>query len=261
MSVLPSTDSCASTAGSGMVTTWALAGSTTAYAGTLSTDGYQLTATATWVDPLAPTTSVAGETPTANAEMALGTCVETLTTAGAVMAATVTDNGNFALCHFVYYQYKAGTVVLTAAQTGTNDWGASTYLTATQWGTAGSGLIGTSLNTATGGTAITSATWGMVLSPAAASGTVLITAGTKSWVWYQPTYATTYSSSTLRRYGGGYNNSTADQVKGYCVSARTLAGSANKSAGIVAAATKVTLSGASALAAGAIAFGVAALAI
>jgi hypothetical protein len=261
MSVLSSTDSCASTAGSGMVTTWALAGSTTAYAGSLSTDGYQLTATATWVAPGNTSPAISGETITANANMVLGTCVETLDSAGAAVAATVTDNGNFAICHFVYYTFSASPVPLVAAQTGTNDWGATMYLTTTQWGTAGTGLIGTSMNTATGGTAITSATWGMVLSPAAATGTTTIAVGTKTWVWYQPTYATTYASSALRRYGGGYNNSTADQVKGYCIGAHSLLGVANVPTGIVAAAAKVTLSGASALAAGAIAFGVAALAI
>merc|ERR1712139_161865 len=244
-----------------MVTTWALAGSATAYAGTLATDGYQLTATATWVNPGNTSPTVAAESPAANASMAMGTCVETLTTAGAVQATTVTDNGNFALCHFLYYQFASGAVTIVAAQTGTNDWGASLYLTSTQWGTAGSGLVGTSMNTSTGGTAITSATWGMVLSPLAAAATTDIAAGTKSWTWYQPTQATTYSSASLRRYGGGYNNSTADQVKGYCVSQRTLGGAANIATGIVAAAAAVTLSGASALAAGAVAFGVAALAI
>merc|ERR1711959_635011 len=103
MSILQSTDTCTGTAGSGMVTTWALAGSTTAYAGTLATDGYQLTASATWVNPGNTTPTVADESPTANANMVMGTCVETLTTAGAVQATTVTDNGNFALCHFLYY--------------------------------------------------------------------------------------------------------------------------------------------------------------
>ena len=261
MSVLSTTDSCTTTAGSGMVTTWALAGSTTAYAGSLSTDGYQLTATATWVNPLMVTPAVSTDVLVGTNPLGMGTCVETLTTAGAVQAATVTDNGNFAICHFLFYQAGTGAVTIHAAQTGTTDWGTTTYLTAAQWGTAGSGIVGSTMNTSSGGTAITSATWGMVLSPAAATGTTTIAAGTKSWVWYQPTYATTYSSSVLRRYGGGYNNSTADQVKGYCISQRLLSTVTTKSGGIVAAAAKVTLSGASALTVGAIAFGVAALAI
>jgi len=260
MSILTSTDACAAKAGSGMVTTWALSGSTTAYAGTLSTDGYKLTATATWVNPLAPASTVAGETIASGANTVQGTCVETLTSAGAVQAATITDNGNFALCHFLFYQYGTGDVVIVNAQTGTGHWGSSNYLTATQWGTAGSGIIGTTVNSS-GGTAITAAAWGMVLSPAAATTTTKIVAGSKTWTWYQPTYASTYSSTVLRRYGGGYNNSTADQVKGYCVSQRSMLIAVNVKTGIVAAAAKVTLSGASALAAGAVAFGVAALAI
>ena len=153
---------------SGIATTWTLAGSTTAYAGTLATDGYQLTASAVWQTPAVAT--LTGETFTATSNLVMGTCVETLTTAGAVQAATVTDNGNFALCHFVYYTHKedASVVNLYAAQTGTYDWGATLYLTATQWGTAGSGLVGNTMNASTGGTAITTATWGMALTPAAA---------------------------------------------------------------------------------------------
>ena len=181
MSILPSTNTCASTAGSGVITTWTLVGSTVAYAGSLSTDGYQLTAAITWVNPGNTNPTAAVESPSANAQMGMGTCVETLTTAGAVQAATVTDNGNFALCHFVFWLYASGVVTLYAAQTGTNDWGATTYLTATQWGTAGSGIVGNTMNTSGGGTAITSAPWGMVLTPAAATGTQTIAAGAKSW--------------------------------------------------------------------------------
>merc|ERR1740117_2311160 len=47
---LLTTDACAaSTASQGLVTSWTLAGSTTAYAGTLTTtDGYSITASMTW---------------------------------------------------------------------------------------------------------------------------------------------------------------------------------------------------------------------
>ena len=261
MSILPSSNSCAATAGSGMVTTWTLAGSTTAYAGTLSTDGYTLAATAAWVNPStqSPATA-AGETPGANAPVGMGTCVETLTTAGAVQATTVVDNGNFAICHFLFYQYASGVVTFVAASTGTTDWGLTMYLNTSQWGTAGSGLKGSTMN-GTGGTAITLATWGLTLSPAAATGTTTIAAGNKVWTWFQPTQATTYAATALRRYGGGFNNSTAYKVKAYCVSQRLTATTTNVAAGIVAASAVVTLSGASALAAGAIAFGAAALAI
>jgi len=263
MSVLPSSNACTTLAGSGMATTWVLAGSTTAYVGTLSTDGYTLAATAAFVAPLAVTPTIAAETLVSGASaVGMGTCVETLTTAGAAQATTVTDNGNFAICHFLFYvAVDSGNITFTAASTGTTDWGVTSYLNTAQWGTAGSGIKGSTMNTSAGGTAITAATWGMALSPAAATGTTTIAAGSKVWTWYQPTQATTYAATALRRYGGGYNNSTADKVKAYCVSQRLTATTTNVAAGIVAASAVVTLSGASALAAGAIAFGAAALAI
>lgn len=166
-----------------------------------------------------------------------------------------------AICHFFFWTYAtSGTVNLAAAQTGTYDWGSTTYLNTAQWGTAGSGIIGNSMNTSSGGTAITSATQGFELTPVAASTTATIVAGTKTMKWYQPKWASTYTSTALRRYGGGYNNSTADQVKGYCVSQRMATATTTISSGI-AVQTAVTLSSATALAAGAIAFGAAALAI
>jgi len=261
MSILPSSNTCAATAGSGMVTTWTLAGSTTAYAGTLSTDGYTLAATATWKNPVLASLITTENPYTTSSIVGMGTCVETLTTAGAVQATTVVDNGNFAICHFLFYTAKASAVVtFTKASTGTYDWGLTMYLNTTQWGTAGSGIKGSTMN-GSGGTAITTATWGMVLSPVAVSTVTTIAVGAKIWTWYQPTQATTYAATALRRYGGGYNNSTADKVKAYCVSQRLLTGTTHQAAGIVAASAVVTLTGASALAAGAVAFGAAALAI
>jgi len=49
--------------------------------------------------------------------MGMGTCVETLDSAGAALATTVTDQGNMALCHFIFWQYSTGTgdVTLVAA--------------------------------------------------------------------------------------------------------------------------------------------------
>jgi len=76
--------------------------------------------------------------------------------------------------------------------------------------------------------------------------------------WYQPKYATTYAASVLRRYNGG--KSDGEKVKGYCVSARLTTGATHLTAGFLAG-TEVTLSGAATLAAGAIALGVATLAI
>ena len=262
-SILGTGDSCATTAGSGFVTTWTLAGNTAAYTGSLSTDGYKLKAAMTFKNGgttiISPNTAI-----TASAVIGIGSCVATLDSAGSVPVATDVTVGNFAICHFVFYAATATTAVasgtITNAYTGTH-WGVTKYLTATQWGstTPGSGIIGSTMNTTGAGTAITTASWGVVFSPSTAT-TAFTEAAVYSMEWYQPSYKTAYTASELRRYGGGYNNSTADKVKGYCVSQRLISVVTNVSAGIVAG-TTVTLSGAEALAAGAIAFGVAALAI
>merc|ERR1711990_588123 len=92
------------------------------------------------------------------------------------------------------------------------------------------------------------------------------TAGTYTQFWYRPTYASTYASTTLRRYNGG--TADASKVKAYCARLRAAdpASTTYNSGDALVAATVggtsgvVTLTGAQALAAGAIAFGVAALA-
>merc|ERR1711957_36732 len=82
--------------------------------------------------------------------------------------------------------------------------------------------------------------------------------------WYQPTYASTYASTVLRRYNGGASD--GDKVKAYCAGLRGLttptAADARDlvAASVAGTAGVVTLTGAQALAAGAIAFGAAALA-
>merc|ERR1712096_335977 len=149
MSIVASTASCVG-AGTGLATTWALAGSTSAYTGTLETDGYQLTASLVWANPGTTTTTAAGGTGESNTigttKMGMGTCVETLDSSGVALATTVTDQGNMALCHFIYWTFKADTVALYAASTGTYDWGATMYMNTTQWGTAASGIKGTTMN-------------------------------------------------------------------------------------------------------------------
>jgi len=245
-------------------TTWTLTGSTVAYTGSLTTDGYKLKAAMVFKN--GGTTTSSGETLTAtSSKVGHGTCVATLV-ASTSAAPTSTDAtvGNFALCHFIFYTVTSSAGVdsgaIENAYTGTH-WGVTKYLTSAQWGatTAGSGIIGNTMNTSTGGTAITSANWGLVFDPSTTL-TKFTQSSTYSMEWYQPTYKSTYTASELRRYGGGYNNSTADKVKGYCIGARLITATANVSQGITAGST-VTLSGASALAAGAIALGVAALAI
>ena len=218
MTFLDSTNACTQTNGSGMVTSWVLSGSETWYIGSLATDGYQVTATLNWADPGISSPTVGLESPAANDEMGMGSCIETLSTSGSVQDLFVTDNGNYAICHWVFFQFAAGTVTMVESEMGTNEWGSTKYLTAVQWGVGGSAIIGNIMNTSAGGTAISVEKWGMVSTPTAAVSTFTVLSGVKTWAWYQPIYANTYGVSNLRRYGGGYNNSTADKVRGYCVS-------------------------------------------
>merc|ERR1711957_529919 len=141
----------------------------------------------------------------------------------------------------------------------TNEYSVAKYLTAAQWGTAGAAIVGTSLLTT--GTSIGS-THGIVLSPATKPTTYAAQAYTQ--FWYQPTYAGTYASTVLRRYNGGASD--GDKVKAYCAGLRglttTTAADARDlvAASVAGTAGVVTLTGAQTLAAGAIAFGAAALA-
>merc|ERR1712187_989147 len=77
--IVPSTASCVS-AGNGSATTWTIAGTTTAYTGTITTDGYNVSATLVWADPGTTTPSTAGETLASGNQVAMGTCVATLGT-------------------------------------------------------------------------------------------------------------------------------------------------------------------------------------
>merc|ERR1740117_2019774 len=192
---LLTTDACAaSTASQGLVTSWTLAGSTTAYAGTLTTtDGYSITASMTWK---VLTTDTTETTKCAAVICVIGTCVQTMDSAGVVVAATVTDDGNLALCHWFLL---ASTSIVTPGNVSgaTNDYSIANYLTA--------------------GTRIGS-TYGLVLSPATKPATYAAQAYTQ--FWYQPTYASTYASTVLRRYNGGASD--GDKVKAYCAGLRGL---------------------------------------
>ena len=81
--------------------------------------------------------------------------------------------------------------------------------------------------------------------------------------WFQPAYASTYKGG-LRRYNGG--GSDATRVKGYCVAARSLTWATPATSSNIQVADgsgvagTVTLTGASALVASAVAFGVTSLA-
>ena len=110
-----------------------------------------------------------------------------------------------------------------------------------------------------GGTAISSSTYGHTLTPEGDAGVPAIAEGAKDFTWFQPAWANTYLATALRRYNGG--GTEVEKVKAYCVSKRLLATASHDADGFVAQSGVATLSGASALAAGAIALGVAALAL
>ena len=141
---LLSTETCATTAQKGMATTWTLAGSTTAYSGTLATDGYTLEASLSMIAFVDANTDGAVECTTA--KCMIGTCVETYDSAGTVVASTVTDDGNIAICH--WFLVALSSVAGTIGNTGTADeYSIANYMTATQWGTNGNALVGNGLET------------------------------------------------------------------------------------------------------------------
>lgn len=188
--------------------------------------------------------------------LGIGTCVELLDSAGAALASTVTTVGNFAICHWMYTTYDNtddSTAAYSGCSTAISCWGETRYLTAAQWGTAGATIVGTSMQST--GTQITSAAQGFVLSNTSLATYVASTVYSQSW--YQPKWASTYTTSALRRYNGGANE--GDKVKAYCVGARSITDTSADQ--VPVAGTQVTVTGAIALTAGAIAFGVSALAM
>lgn len=208
VSVLLNTDTCVKP-GFGLATSWTLSGLTAAYDGTAKavSDGYKIVASIVWVD-LFTITAMGAETITAVA-CVIGTCVETLDAAGARVASTVTDDGNNALCHWIYFTGAGSTSPALKASSGAG-WGDTKWLTFDQWGaTSGAGIIGSKIKST--GTALTS-TYEFALSPATLT---TIVAATMTMTWYQPTFAATYLSSALRRYNGG--TADADKVKAYCI--------------------------------------------
>ena len=161
----------------------------------------------------------------------------------------------------VYDNADDSTSPYSGCSTAVSCWGETRYLTAAQWGTAGATLLGTSMQST--GTQITSASQGMVLSSTTLAAYVASTV--YSQTWYQPKWASTYATSALRRYNGGANE--GDKVKAYCVGALMswLVGARSitdtSADNVPVAGTVVTVTGAMALTAGAIAFGVSALAM
>lgn len=136
-------------------------------------------------------------------------------------------------------------------------WGETRFLNEQEWGTKGTRLTGANIRTT--GTRI-DGNYGMVWSHTNLSS--FVPGAYYSMTWYQPTYKTTYAADQLRRYNAGAND--GDKVQAYCFGLRSLthnvgdkdilAANAAGSSGVV------TLTGASALFASAIALGTAALA-
>lgn len=101
MNSLLSTETCASTSGSGLKTSWTMVGTENAYAADLTTtDGYSITASFTY-QALSSSTTADGKDCTA-VTCAIGTCIETLDELGVVIPSTVVDEGNMAICHWFY---------------------------------------------------------------------------------------------------------------------------------------------------------------
>ena len=199
-----------------------------------------------------PTALVAGE------RSAIGTCVETLDIDGTTLAAGIDTEGNYAICHWFYVLAISNTTASKSGGAAGYDWGETRYLTEFDWGTAGSNISGTRIETL--GSAI-GGEYGFALSETSALTTYVI-GGIYSQSWYQPKYATSYKADSLRRYSGGEN--FGSKVKGYCIGIHQL-NDAMINIDVTAAdyagvGGVTTLSGAFALTAGVIAFGTASLA-
>lgn len=264
-----SVSTCYATAGLGVKFTWLLAGQDTTYADatgvTIATDGYKVTAALTW-QTLSNTngfntgaTTGSNETPGDAVHMTIGGCVETLDGSSVALATGVTTEGNYAICHWLFFVAVSGNVPVLTLAGATSGYGTTRFLSETQWGTAGNAVTGAGAISSGGGTELTATTNGLTYSPVLSSTFTAFTAVDYTMWWYQPTYSSSYTAGTLRRYNGG--SSDGSKVKGYCVSQRmaTSTESTHIPGGFTAG-TTVTLAGASAMAAGAIALGAAALA-
>jgi len=264
-----SASTCYATAGTGVKFTWLLEGSTTAYVDatgvTIATDGYKITAGLTW-KTLSNSTSfntgatLSNETPADADDMAIGGCVETLTSTSVALATGVATEGNFAICHWLFFDAVAGNTPVLNLAAVTSAYGTTRYLNETQWGTNGGAVTGAGMISSSGGTELTATTNGLTYDPVpSATFTAYVDATIYKMWWYQPKYASSYAAGTLRRYNGG--STDGSKVKGYCVSQRLAKSTASTHiAGGFSAGSTVTLAGASAIAAGAIALGAAALA-
>lgn len=97
--------------------------------------------------------------------MAFGTCVETLDENAVGIESNNVSVGNVAICHWLFMKFASTNNLLTGASTSASHFGETKYLTYGQWGVEGNKLIGNDLKTVSGGQSITSAAWGMELTP------------------------------------------------------------------------------------------------
>lgn len=89
----------------------------------------------------------------ANTPGAVGTCIETLDDDGVYLRSGVQSEGNYAICHWMYVELAASNKSSSTlgGSYGTN-WGETRYLNEKEWGTHGSAILGTNIQTQ--GTAI-----------------------------------------------------------------------------------------------------------
>ena len=108
-----------------------------------TTDGYHITASFEFLKFTGYSTGGVFDCDATNC--IIGTCVETMDAAGVVVASTVVDDGNIALCHwFLLSTFWLTTRVVAGT---TNDYSVIYHMTAAEWGTAGNAFVGNGLET------------------------------------------------------------------------------------------------------------------
>jgi hypothetical protein len=136
--------------GFGMHTVYSISGQPDVYTGDLTTtDGYQLTVFLTWRSMLSTVSLVDGtitDLIVANDNVGMGTCVETLDSEGESLAAAISTEGNYAICHWMYYKGQTiGTTHNAVGGTSAANWGETRYYNEVEWGTAGSHITGANI--------------------------------------------------------------------------------------------------------------------
>lgn len=103
--LVTTTDKCATWPGQGVATTWTLEGSYLQYDGYLAdTDGYKITVSQTWRTLTSYAYTQEGTiTAMTSTGAVIGTCVETLDSRGLPLTEGTNDQGNFAICHWMYF--------------------------------------------------------------------------------------------------------------------------------------------------------------